>query len=190
MNNPLLSLRRPSAVRPDPARSTSRRPSSTARRSQRRAGDRHRARLSRPTGPPSPWCSMSPPSGLAAPGARSATSTAWPTRPSCAPPTTQPCPRSPSSGPRLGADERLYAKYKAIDPATLNTRAAPGAQECPAQFRAGRRRAARRGARALCGHPGTPGRPEPEVQRERARCHRRLRLLRAAPTNSTACPRT
>ena len=49
---------------------------------------------------------------------------------------------------RLGADERLYAKYKAIDPATLERRAAPGAQERAAQLRAVGRRTAGRGARS------------------------------------------
>ena len=38
---------------------------------------------------------------------------------------------------RLGADERLYAKYKAIDAApTLDARAAPGARERAARLRA------------------------------------------------------
>jgi oligopeptidase A len=37
-------------------------------------------------------------------------------------------PRVTEFWTRLGADERLYAKYKAIDPATPERRAAPGAQ--------------------------------------------------------------
>jgi oligopeptidase A len=53
-------------------------------------------------------------------GQPSATSTAWPTRPSCAPPTTRRCPQVTEFWTRLGADERLYAKYKAIDPNSVN----------------------------------------------------------------------
>ncbi len=54
------------------------------------------------------------------PGAPSATSTAWPIRRNCAPPSTPRCPSVTEFWTRLGADERLYAKYKAIDPASLN----------------------------------------------------------------------
>ena len=39
---------------------------------------------------------------------------AWPTRPSCAPPTTSAAQGHRVLDPRSGGDERLYAKYKAI----------------------------------------------------------------------------
>ena len=49
-------------------------------------------------------------------------------------------PRVTEFWTRLGADERLYAKYKAIDPGDAERRAAPGAQERHAQLRPVRRR--------------------------------------------------
>jgi oligopeptidase A len=81
---------------------------------------------------------------------------------------------------RLGADERLYAKYKAIDPASLNPEQRQALEERHPQLRPRRRRTAGYAKEALRRHPGTAGRAEPEVQRERARRHRRLCLLRLA----------
>ena len=46
---------------------------------------------------------------------------------------------------RLGSDERLYAKYKAIDSGHAQRRTAPGAQERDPQLRPGRRRTHGRG---------------------------------------------
>ena len=79
---------------------------------------------------------------------------------------------------RLGSDERLYAKYKAIDSGHAERRTAPGTQERHPQLRPGRRRTHGRGPRPLRRHPGAPGRAQPEVQRERARRHRCLFVLR------------
>ena len=51
---------------------------------------------------------------------------------------------------RLGADERLYAKYKAMDVNTLNTAQRQAHKNADAQLRAGRRRTDRGRARTLC----------------------------------------
>ena len=48
-------------------------------------------------------------------------------------------PRVTEFWTRLGADERLYAKYKSIDVATLNTEQRQAHKKCGAQFRVVRR---------------------------------------------------
>ena len=73
-----------------------------------------------PTGPPSPRCWTSPPSASAAPGARWAISTRVADTPELRAAYNEAMPRVTAFWTRLGSDERLYAKYKAIDPATLN----------------------------------------------------------------------
>ena len=50
---------------------------------------------------------------------------------------------------RLGADERLYAKYKAIDPASLNAEQRQAHKNAMRNFVLGRRRTDRRRPRAL-----------------------------------------
>jgi oligopeptidase A len=62
----------------------------------------------------------------------------------------------------LGADERLFAKYKAIDVQTLNTEQ-PGPQERHSQLRPWWRRSCGRPARALCSHPDQPSSPGSKI---------------------------
>ena len=87
-------------------------------------------------------------------------------------------PRVTAFWTRLGSDERLYAKYKSIDPGTLDTEQRQAHKNAMRRLRARRRRTAGRGQEALCRDPGTTGRTGTEVQRERAGCDRRLRLVR------------
>jgi oligopeptidase A len=78
---------------------------------------------------------------------------------------------------RLGADERLYAKYKAMDPAALTAEQARARENALRGFVLGG--AELQGEGALCRHSGAVGRAGAEVQRERSRCHRRLFPVRA-----------
>jgi oligopeptidase A len=55
-------------------------------------------------------------------------------------------PRITEFWTRMGANENLYAKYKAMDPATLNPEQAKARDN------------------AFCGHPRTPSRIEPKIQ--------------------------
>ena len=75
----------------------------------------------------------------------------WPTRRRCARPTTTNLPRITDFHTRLGADARLYAKYKAVAASPAAARwpgTAQGAGRRAARLRARRRRTAGRGARA------------------------------------------
>jgi oligopeptidase A len=90
---------------------------------------------------------------------------------------TENLPRITEFHTRLGADERLFAKYKAIlaTPASqsMSAGSAQGAGEHGARFRALRRRAAGRGAKAaLRADPGVASRTRPAILRARARRHR------------------
>ena len=110
---------------------------------RRGAGHGHRSPTSPPTGTPSPACWTSPPSGSAAPGAWWATSTRVADTPGAARRLQRGAAPVTEFWTRLGSDERLYAKYKAIDSGHAERRAAPGAQERHAQLRAVRRRTRR-----------------------------------------------
>ncbi len=67
-------------------------------------------------------------------------------------------PRVTEFWTRLGADERLYAKYKAIDPAPLNAEQRQAQKNAVRNFVLCGRRTHRGRQRALCPDPGTPGR--------------------------------
>ena len=172
-------LHRPPPVRPGPARSTSRppwtacwprpttaletvtQPEFPSRLERHRQGAGHRHRRAQPRL-----------------GRGRATSTAWPTRPNCAPPTTRPCRRSPTSGPAWARTSGCTPSTRPSTPATLNAEQRQAHKNAIRNFVLGGAELHGRRQGALRRHPGAPGRAEPEVQRERARRHRRLRLLR------------
>jgi oligopeptidase A len=101
-----------------------------------------------------------------------ATSTAWPTRPSCAPPTTLCLPKVTEFWTRLGADERLYAKYKAIDPSQLNHEQRQAHRNALRNFVLGGAELEGADRERFARDPGAPGRTGAEIQRKRARRHR------------------
>jgi oligopeptidase A len=85
-------------------------------------------------------------------------------------------PRVTEFWTRLGADERLYAKYKAIDTSTLNPEQRQAHKNAVRNFVLGGADLTRRGQGAFRRHPGAPGRAQPEVQRKLAGRHRCMDL--------------
>ncbi len=85
-------------------------------------------------------------------------------------------------GTRLGADARLYAKYKAVADGPGAARLQPAQRKALADtlrdFVLWRRRTAGRGARAVCGDTGTHRRAVTAVRRPCAGRHRRLHAAR------------
>ena len=83
---------------------------------------------------------------------------------------------------RLGADERLYGKYKAVkaspQAATLNPARQKALSNAMRDFVLSGAELQRRGQGAIRADPGAPGRDLAEVLRACAGRHRRLRLLR------------
>ena len=90
--------------------------------------------------------------------------------------------RSPARGDRIphaaGLQRPAVRQVPRHGPGQPQRRTAPGARQRHARLRARRRRTHWRGARALRGAAGAPGRTGAEIQRERARRHGRLCLLR------------
>ena len=136
---------------------------------------------------PAPW--TWPPSAWAWHGARSATSTAWPTRPSGARPTTPSCPKSPSSG-------RAWAPMSACTPSTRPWTPAASTPSKPA--RTSTRCAALCWAAPIC--KVRTKNASPRFKNAKPNSHKNSAKTRSTrPTgllcmwnaiNSTACPRT
>jgi oligopeptidase A len=145
---------------------------------QRSAGNRHRARFPAEW-TPLPRCWMLPPSAWAAPGARQPPQQRGRHARAARRLQRRPAPVT-EFWTRLGADERLYAKYKAIDPATLNAEQRQAHKNAMRNFVLAAPSCTGAAKERFAAHPGAPGRAEPEIQRKRARRHRRLCLLRHA----------